>query len=93
MLRPPTPEAVDRLIDAATCDDLTLDRALTVLGILPPLDLDPIRGWLSMPGAVLVAGTNPDGHRLLTVMSHDRPHAWIHHDGRVVTADHELSAA
>lgn len=86
MLRPATPEALDRLRRAASDSDVELDTALTCLGILPPLDLDPIRTCLTHPSVAIVAETNREGHRRLAL--HDRygAIAWIHHDGEVVTA-------
>ena len=86
MLRPATPEALDRLRRAASEPDVELDTALTCLGILPPLDLGPIRSCLRHPSVAIVAETNREGHRRLAL--HDRygAIAWIHHDGEVVAA-------
>ena len=93
VIRPATPGALDRLDRAATQGDRELDAALANLGVLPPLDLDPIRACLNMSEIRLVAELNRDGHRLITVCERDRPLAWIHHDGRVVMADHQLLSA
>jgi hypothetical protein len=41
----------------------------------------------------LIAGTNADGHRLLTLVDGDRALGWIHHDGRVVLTGPELLEA
>ncbi len=93
MLRPATPEALERLRHAASGADVDLDTALTCLGILPPLDLEPIRSCLRHESVAIVAETNRDGHRRLAL--HDRygAVAWIHHDGEVVTAPgHRLLA-
>lgn len=84
MLRPATPESLDRLRRAADDIDRELDTALTCLGILPPLELQPIRDCLRQPSTVLVAEVNRDGHRLLSVRNRHGVVAWIHHDGRVV---------
>lgn len=86
MLRTATPEALDRLRRAASDSDVELDTALTCLGILPPLDLGPIRACLQHPSVAIVAETDRDGHRRLAL--HDRygAIAWIHHGGEVVAA-------
>lgn len=93
MIRQATPESVESLRRAILGDDLVLDRALTHLGILPPLDLQEIRDCLADGSNVVVAETNRDGHRLLSV--HDRYGvvAWIHHDGRVVRLQRQLAPA
>lgn len=85
MLRPATPEALDRLAHAARTTDRELDTALICLGILPPLDLGPIRDALAVPGATLRGSANGDGHRVVEVTVADRAIASIHHDGRVVS--------
>lgn len=83
MLRPASQESLARLRRAARDVDLELDTALICLGILPPLDLRPIRECLLQPSTVIVPETNRDGHRMLAI--HDRQGivAWIHPDGRV----------
>lgn len=94
MLRPATREALDQLRCAATGSDVELDIALSRLGILPPLDLEPIRGCLLHPSVAIVAEANRDGHRRLAL--HDRygAVAWINHDGSVVAAPgHGLAAS
>lgn len=93
MLRPATPEAIERLRRAANDVDRELDTALTCVGILPPLDLGPIRECLSEPSTVVVAETNHDGHRLLSVRDRHGVVAWIHHDGRVVRLQRSLANA
>ena len=93
MLRPATPEALDRLRLAASDVDRELDTALTCIGILPPLELQPIRECLLAPATVIVAETNRDGHRLLSVRDRNGVVAWIHHDGRVVRLQAELATA
>jgi hypothetical protein len=93
MLRPASPEAIDRLRRAACDVDRELDTALTCIGILPPLDLQPIRECLLTPSTVVVAETNRDGHRLLSVRDRHGVVAWIHHDGRVVRLQPELATA
>jgi hypothetical protein len=93
MLRPATPESLDRLRRAATDIDRELDTALTCLGILPPLELQPIRECLLQPSTVIVAETNRDGHRLLSVRDRHGVVAWIHHDGRVVRFQTEVAKA
>lgn len=84
MLRPATQDSLDRLRRAADDVDLELDTALTCIGILPPLDLQPIRDCLREPATVIVAETNRDGHRMLAIRDRVGVVAWIHHDGRVV---------
>lgn len=94
MIRPATPASIERLRRAAVDIDRELDTALTCLGILPPLDLRPIRECLLEPSTVIVAETNRDGHRLLTVRDRYGVVAWIHHAGRVVHLQHgELATA
>ena len=93
VLRPATPSALQRLVQAATQTDRELDAALIELGVLPPLDLDQIRGCLLIAPRGLTAGTNSDGHRLLSLADAGQPVAWIHHDGRVVLAQHQLIGA
>lgn len=93
MIRPATPESIDRLRRAALDVDRELDTALTVIGILPPLDLQPIRDCLLEESTVIVAETNRDGHRLLSVRDRHGVVAWIHHDGRVVRLQRELATA
>jgi hypothetical protein len=93
VLRPASTESLDRLRRAASDDDRALDTALACIGILPPLELQPIRECLLQPSTVLVAETNRDGHRLLTVRDRNGVVAWIHHDGRVVRLQSPLAAA
>lgn len=93
MIRPATPEAVERLRRAATAADVELDTALMCLGVLPPADLEPIRRCLLEPSTVIVPQRNNDGHRLLSVHDPCGAVAWIHHDGRVVHNRRELAAA
>lgn len=93
MLRPASPEALERLRLAASDVDRELDTALISVGILPPLELQPIRECLLTPSTVLVAETNRDGHRLLSVHDRHGVVAWIHHDGRVVRLQSELATA
>lgn len=93
MLRAATPELIERLKRAATDVDLELDTALTCLGILPPVELQPIRECLLEPSSVIVAETNPDGHRLLSVRDRHGVLAWIHHDGRVVHFHRDMATA
>lgn len=93
MLRSATPGALLRLANAATASDRELDAALIELGVLPPLDLEQIRVCVQRAPTGLIAGTNADGHRLLTVVDGDRPLGWIHHDGRVVLTGPELLEA
>lgn len=93
MLRPASPEALDRLRRAATDVDRELDTALTCVGILPPLELQPIRECLLTQATVIVAETNRDGHRLLSVRDRHGVVAWIHHDGRVVRLQPRLDTA
>lgn len=89
MLRSATPCALLRLAQAATGSDRELDAALIDLGVLPPLDLDQIRACVQRAPNGLIAGTNADGHRLLTLVDGDRTIGWIHHDGCVAMTDPE----
>ena len=84
MLRPASRELLERLVHAAHDIDLELDTALTQLGVLPPLDLAPIRSCLSHEEIEIEAGANADGHRILYVSVQGRPTASIGHDGCVV---------
>jgi hypothetical protein len=86
VLRPATPGAIDRLRRAASDVDVELDAALTGLGVLPPLDLEPIRSCLRDPSVLIVAECNRDGHRRLALSDRYGAVAWIHHDGTVVSA-------
>ncbi len=91
MLRPATPQALERLRRAAVDVDLELDTALTCLGILPPVDLRPIRACLADPSVIVLADTNRDGHRRLEVKDRAGTVAWIDHDGAVACVrSHEL---
>lgn len=93
MLRAATPDSIDRLYRAAADGDRELDTALTRVGILPPLDLQPIRDCLLDPTTVIVAEVNRDGHRMLSVRDRHGVVAWIHHDGRVERLQPELATA
>ena len=93
MLRPASPELLDRLLRAVHDVDVELDTALTQLGVLPPLDLGPIRAWLMREGTDLEAGDNPDGHRIIHVSVRGRATASIGQDGRVVPADQTTALA
>jgi hypothetical protein len=95
MLRPATPEALERLRRAGHAVDRELDTALTCLGILPPLDLTPIRTCLADPSIIIIAGTNRDGHRRLEVRDRQGTVAWIDHDGDVafVRGRHLMASA
>ena len=68
---------------AATSDDAALDRALLMVGILAPADLDAIRAALTRPGATLRATVNRDGHRIVDVIVGSETVARIHPDGSV----------
>lgn len=82
-----------RLALAAGTTDRELDTALICVGILPPLDLAPIRTALLIDGAVLRASANGDGHRLIDVDVDGATVASIHHDGRVITRRNDFVAA
>ena len=86
MLRPATSEALERLRRAVHDVDVELDTALTCLGILPPVDLEPIRACLGDPEVTVVAETNRDGHRRLALHNRYGAVAWIDHDGAVAQA-------
>ncbi|MAT06835.1 MAG: hypothetical protein CL424_17515 [Acidimicrobiaceae bacterium] len=85
MLRPASPDALDRLLDAAGDVDRELDMALVRLGVLPPLDLSTIRSWLTLRGVAVAARANTDGHRVIEVLIERRVVASIQPDGSVVT--------
>lgn len=84
MLRAATPEAIDRLVRAVDAVDRELDTALVCLGVLPPLDLVPIRTVLSVAGTSVRATANRDGHRVLEIVSGHELWARIMPDGTVV---------
>lgn len=84
VLRHATPDALDRLVRAAAGDvDRELDTALVCLGVLPPLDLAPIRDVLTIEGTSVRATVNGDGHRVIEVVFGRRPYARIMPDGAV----------
>lgn len=83
MLRPASPDALLRLTIAATASDRELDRALSDVGVLPPLDLDQIRSLLTQPAVELTTSRNDDGHAIVEVSWNGSRSARIHHDGRV----------
>jgi hypothetical protein len=85
VLKIATRQALEHLRRAAVGSDVDLDTALLRLGVLAPLDLDPIRQWVQTPNARLDALTNRDGHRVIAVVCQGETAAWIHHDGEVVT--------
>ena len=93
MLRPATPEHLQRLLHAAFDIDRELDAALVCLGILPPLDLATIRSWLTIEGVRLDPGVNRDGHRVLGVVLGGRTVARIHQDGTVVDSNSSALAS
>ncbi|MDJ0769521.1 MAG: hypothetical protein QNJ12_12035 [Ilumatobacter sp.] len=78
---------------AAAASDRDLDAALLRVGVLAPLDLEPIRAWLTAPSTRLEALANRDGHRVIAVRRHGRCVAWVHHDGSLVTANELRSIA
>ena len=86
MLRPATPDALSRLLTACRGSDRELDRALTDLGVLPPLALTPIRQALSRSGTELTSARNADGHVVVLVHRNATVTAFIEHDGRTVAA-------
>ncbi len=81
MLRSPTAHCLARLLAAADWADRDLDRALCDVGVMPPVDLHPIRGLLAEPGVTLATRRNPDGHSIVEVVRRGTPSALIHHDG------------
>lgn len=83
VLRPPTTDALARLRHAATASDRELDRALSDVGVLPPLDLNEIRRVLTRPGSELTSCRNGDGHAIVEVSWNMSLSAMVHHDGRV----------
>lgn len=72
---------------AALASDRDLDRALSDVGVLPPLDLSRIRGLLTQPGVELTTRRNVDGHVIVEVSCNDELAALIHPDGRVQILD------
>lgn len=93
MLRPASRELLDRLLRAVHDIDVELDTALVQLGVLPPLDLEPIRSCLSHAGTSIEAGANADGHRIIYVTVEGRATASIGPDGRVVPVDQSTALA
>jgi hypothetical protein len=89
VIRPASQDALTRLRRAALASDRELDRALSDVGILPPLDLSEIRSVLDRPGCELATCRNRDGHAIVEVMWNTELSALIHHDGEV----HVLSTA
>lgn len=85
MLRPPTAHCLDRLLAAGDWSDRDLDRALCDVGVLPPVDLAPIRQLLGEPGITLSTRRNSDGHSILEVCRNGDAAALIHHDGSTQT--------
>ena len=83
MLRPPTAHCLERLLAAAEWTDRDLDRALCDVGVLPPVDLAPIRGLIGQPGITLSTRQNSNGHSIIEVCRNAEPLALIHQDGRV----------
>lgn len=83
MLRPATSDLLARLQLAASGTDRQLDRALSDVGILPPLDLGQIRSVLVRPGTELSTSRNRDGHVVVEVLWNTTLAVMIHHDGRV----------
>ena len=83
MLRPPNAAALDRLIRAVDASDRDLDRALSDVGVLPPLDLGHIRKALSRPGTTIAVTRTSDGHAIIQVVWNAQLSALVHHDGRV----------
>ncbi|MEO6652413.1 MAG: hypothetical protein ABIP17_07145 [Ilumatobacteraceae bacterium] len=83
MLRPPTAHCLDRLLAAGDWSDRDLDRALCDVGVLPPVDLAPIRMLLGEPGINLSTRRNIDGHSIVEICRSGHATALIHHDGRI----------
>ena len=83
MLRPATSDSLARLRFASSGSDRQLDRALSDVGILPPLDLSQIRRVLARPGTELSTSRNQDGHVVVEVYWNTSLSVMIHHDGRV----------
>lgn len=83
MLRPPTAHCLERLLAAAEWTDRDLDRALCDVGVLPPVDLAPIRELIGQPGMTLSTRQNNDGHSIIEVCRNRDAMALIHNDGRV----------
>lgn len=83
VLRPPNAASLDRLLRAADASDRDLDRALSDVGVLPPLDLGHIRRVLGRPGTEIAVTRNPDGHAIVQVVWNAQLSALVHHDGRV----------
>ena len=84
MLRSAGPDAMAMLRMAAHDTDAELDWALLRIGILAPVELQPIRSVVTRPAAELIATTNRDGHRVVEVVEDGCAVARIHHDGQVV---------
>jgi hypothetical protein len=83
VLRPATQDALTGLRLAASLSDRELDRALSDVGVLPPMDLSEIRGVLQRSGCELATCRNCDGHTIVEVSWNTALSALIHHDGRV----------
>jgi hypothetical protein len=83
VLRPPSAAALERLARAAAGSDRELDRALSDVGVLPPLDLTQIRQVVTRSGTELAMSRNDDGHAIIQVAWNAQLAALVHHDGRV----------
>lgn len=83
MLRPISSDSLNHLLAASKGADFDLDLALLRIGVYAPADLSEIRSILTQAGTRLTAGTNADGHRLVTVLRDDRLVAQIGHDGAI----------
>lgn len=70
-------------MEAATGPDRDLDRALSDLGVLPPMELGPIRQVLRHRDTTVLLAANDDGHAIVQVVTNARLVALIHHDGRL----------
>ena len=87
MLRAASTGALARLRLASTGSDRELDRALSDVGVLPPVDLVMIRRVLGRPGTELAMSRNDDGHAIVQVVWNAQLAALLHHDGRVQLLD------
>jgi len=83
VLRPPSAAALERLARAAAGSDRELDRALSDVGVLPPLDLTQIRQVVTRSGTELAMSRNDDGHAIIQIVWNAQLAALVHHDGRV----------
>lgn len=92
MLRPARHDSLDDLLRAATERDRDLDLALMRVGVLAPVDLTGIKEILTMDRVSLRAGTNPDGHCVISVIRAGAPLGRLLHNGDIELVEAAVAA-